>query len=307
MILFGTGAMALLFGARLSRGGAEVTLAGRWVECLSSVRRRGIEVEDESGRWSSPAHAVDLARSLPRWSEPPDAALVLVKSHQTPRVAPHAARAASAGATVLTLQNGLGNERVLAAAGCPRTVAGVCTAGATLLAPGRVREAGLGRTVLPVGEEAIAGLLRAAGFAVEETDDIESWLWRKLAVNCAINPLTALERVTNGELLARPRLRREMAEAAREVAAVASARGVRLADDPAAEAMAVAERTADNRSSMLQDVLRGARTEIDAICGEVVRAGREAGVPTPVNARLHRAVVALGPSARDEPAQRMAP
>jgi len=119
-------------------------------------------------------------------------------------------------------------------------------------------------------------------------------LWSKLVINAAINPLTALLRVPNGELLARPSAQSLMDAAAREAAAVARALGRRLTfSDPVAAAQAVAQRTAVNHSSMFQDVQRGAPTEIDAICGAIVAAGEGCGVATPVNRTLWLLVKAL--------------
>jgi 2-dehydropantoate 2-reductase len=122
------------------------------------------------------------------------------------------------------------------------------------------------------------------------SDDLAGLRWRKLAVNAAINALTALAGLPNGALLDDPVLAADMAAAAREVGAVAAAAGVDLGADPAELARAVARATAANRSSMLQDLARGAPTEVDAIQGEVLRLGRRLGVPTPVNERLWRAV-----------------
>jgi 2-dehydropantoate 2-reductase len=124
--------------------------------------------------------------------------------------------------------------------------------------------------------------------------EADSLVWGKLAINAAINPLTALLRIPNGELLARPSARSLMAAAAREAAAVATALGVRLAyPDPAAAVEAVARLTAANHSSMLQDVLRGAPTENDAICGPAVEAGERCGVSTPVLRTLGLLIKAL--------------
>jgi 2-dehydropantoate 2-reductase len=124
--------------------------------------------------------------------------------------------------------------------------------------------------------------------------EAEGLLWSKLVINAAINPLTALLRVTNGQLLERPAARTLVAAAAREAADVAAALGLRLTyPDPVAAAESVARRTASNTSSMLQDVMRGAPTEIDAICGAIVSAGEEWGVPTPVNGILWLLVRAL--------------
>ncbi len=114
--------------------------------------------------------------------------------------------------------------------------------------------------------------------------DLESLLWGKLAINASINPLTSLLGVRNGRLLESAPARRLMAELADEVARVAAARGVELPfPDPGAAAEDVARRTAANRSSMLQDLLRGAPTEVEAIQGAIVKAGEAAGVPTPAN------------------------
>jgi 2-dehydropantoate 2-reductase len=124
--------------------------------------------------------------------------------------------------------------------------------------------------------------------------DPDGLLWGKLAINAAINPLTALLGVENGALLERPAARVLLRELACETAAVAAALGIRLPQaDPAAAAESVAQKTAANRSSMLQDIERGAPTEIDAICGAIVRAGEQAGVPTPVNRTIWRLVKAV--------------
>ncbi|MGW8250924.1 MAG: ketopantoate reductase family protein, partial [Anaerolineales bacterium] len=111
-------------------------------------------------------------------------------------------------------------------------------------------------------------------FAVEDATDPDVLLWGKLVINAAINPLTALLQVPNGELLERPTARSLMVSLAREAAAVAAAQKLRLPyDDPITAVEETATRTAANRSSMLQDVQRGMPTEIDAICGAIVHAG----------------------------------
>jgi 2-dehydropantoate 2-reductase len=119
---------------------------------------------------------------------------------------------------------------------------------------------------------------------VDTVPDADDLLWSKVVINAAINPLTALLRVPNGELLARPAARTLLAASAREAAAVANGLGRNLAyQDPVAAVEEVARRTAANRSSMLQDVERGAPTEIDAICGAIAQVGEQSGVAAPVN------------------------
>jgi 2-dehydropantoate 2-reductase len=140
-------------------------------------------------------------------------------------------------------------------------------------------------------------LLAAAGFEVRIAPGVTALLWGKLVVNAAINPLTALLRVPNGALLERPTTRALLAETASEAAAVAAAQNVTLPyPDPVAMVTSVAQRTAANRSSMLQDVLRGAPTEIDAINGAVVRTAEQLGVPAPINRVLWQLVDGLSTS-----------
>ncbi len=295
--ILGTGALAMRFGAALARSGRRVTLVGTWPDGLAAIQAGGIAVDAGSTVWTVPASASRLGDGL----APAPLVLVLVKAHQTRAVAPHAAALATPDGLILTLQNGLGNRETLAdAAGPERVSAGVTSEGASVLGPGYVRIAGAGvTTVGTAGDTARAARraamwLREAGLTVETSDDIDALLWRKLAVNAAINPLTALHMVPNGALLEDPKLTTRMAAAAREVGRVAEAAGVVLGADPVSLAREVASMTADNRSSMLQDVTRGGLTEIDAICGAVVRIGRRLGIDTPVNLRLWRAVSELG-------------
>ncbi|MDR0841953.1 MAG: 2-dehydropantoate 2-reductase [Acidobacteriota bacterium] len=284
---FGTGAMASLFAARFALSGvAEVTLIGTWPEAVDAMRRKGIRIEDASGIRSVAVRAAFPADLVP----PADLAVVLVKSWQTPRLAGCLWGKLKPGGVAITLQNGLGNVEALGG----RVWPGVTSEGATLLGPGVVAHRGAGVTHIAAPEavrEAMAGLFRRAGFETYACPPakVESLIWGKLAVNCGINALTALCGVPNGELLNRRAAVVLMENATLECAAVARARGIVLPfADPAAEVRDVARRTAGNRSSMLQDVSRGAPTECDAINGAVVREGRRLGVPTPVNEALWR-------------------
>jgi len=148
----------------------------------------------------------------------------------------------------------------------------------------------------------VAELFREAGLETRVVEDSAALLWSKLAVNAAINPLTAILRIPNGALLRSPALEELFVRAAREVAEVAVAAGFGLPmafTDPATRARAVCSSTANNRSSMLQDLERGVVTEIDAICGAVVTAAHRHGRYVPVNEALWRRVRAL--EGRPEP------
>lgn len=304
LTILGSGALANLFGARLAPY-AHVILLGSWAAGLQAIGGQGIVIETNNGP--------QLVTGIRATSNPGDVpaaqvVLVLVKSWQTVRAAAHAQQVLAPDGIVVTLQNGLGNREVLAGAlGVERVTLGVTTQGAALLDPGHIRYAGGGDTTLgrlpasatPAAAnrlQVLAELLNTAGLPTHLTDNIEVLLWGKLVVNAGINPITALLRVPNGSLLEHPLVESLMVAAAEECAAVAQAQGIELPFEAAERVREVARLTAINRSSMLQDVLRGAPTEIEAINGAVVAAGEAAGVPVSVNAmlvRLIRGVVAL--------------
>jgi 2-dehydropantoate 2-reductase len=277
--IFGTGAMACLFASRLARV-AQVTLLGTWSEAIRAIRDRGIQFEDSLKTRAVPVRAEFLGTPV----APADLGIVLVKSWQTASIAPHLPGCLKDDGTAISLQNGLGNLEALGERVSPGTTA----EGATLVGPGHVRAGGSGPTYI-VAPARIVDLFRSAGFDCHRCDpqEAESLLWGKLSVSCGINALTALLRVPNGELLQRPDARELMMRAAVECAAVARTRGSSLPfPDAAARVAEVAAQTAANKSSMLQDILRGAPTECDAINGAVVREGTRVHIPTPVNGVL---------------------
>ena len=300
ILIVGTGALASLYAARLAAAGKQVMMLGSWRAALDAIQQAGVRLEQPG----QPSRAYPVrASNDPAECREVDLALVLVKAWQTRRAAEQLAICLAPQAVALTLQNGLGNRETLAAfLGAGRVILGVTTSGATLLQPGLVRPGGEGLNSLEAHPRAaeVARLLQDAGMAVEIVTDANSLVWGKLVINSAINPLTALLRVPNGLLLENPSARQLMSELALETATIASAQGIQLPfTDPQAAVEAVARRTAGNRSSMLQDVDRGAPTEIEAICGAVVRCGQQLGRPTPLNQIMLRLISALQTSISD--------
>lgn len=296
--ILGSGALGCVYAARLA-GQAEVWMLGTWAEGLAAVRRDGIRVTDPDGRvWRAQVRATsDPADVLPA-----DVALVLVKSYQTERAATWAAQVLKPDGLAVTLQNGLDNEpRLAAAVGGDRVAVGVTYNGATLLGPGEVRHAArqpsyIGTTPTTAARvAAFVTLLNRADLEAYATPAIEGRLWGKAVANAAINPLTALWRAPNGQACATVERRALLADLAREAAAVAAARGVVLPfPDPVIYVESVCQRTAANRSSMLQDIERGRPTEIDSITGVIVAEGQRLGVPTPVSEMVWRLVRGIG-------------
>lgn len=297
ILLVGTGALATLFACRLSAAGIKTGMLGTWPAGLEALSRQGARLLGPDGmedvfQVQASAQTEDFRNVR--------LALVLVKAWQTERAAEQLTRCLAADGLAVTLQNGLGNYEILARTlGRRRAALGVTTTGATLLGPGLVRPGGEGTISLEIrpSMDALEGLLRQAGFKIKMVKDARSLAWGKVVINAAINPVTALLRAPNGVLLERPEARWLMSRLAEEAAAVATAEGIRLPyKDPVGAAREVARQTATNYSSMLQDVRRGARTEIDAICGAVVRRGKAHGIAVPANQVCWQLIRALSPT-----------
>jgi len=287
LLIVGSGAMACLFAARVSAVGTPVVMLANWQEGIEVLKQHGVTlVESHGGRKIFSVKVV---------SDPGEClcfhlALVLVKSWQTRRAAEQLVACLLPDGIALSLQNGLGNREILnRVLGEERVALGTVTTGANLLAPGVVKMAGEGVVTLGVHPRVwgIEEILSRAGFVVEHSSDLESLLWGKLMINAAINPLTALFEIPNGELVENPYTYRIMKEVVAEIETLAAAQGIHFPyQDSMATVKNVIRKTAENRSSMLQDIQRGAPTEIDAICGAIVEAGQKVGVDTPINRML---------------------
>jgi 2-dehydropantoate 2-reductase len=236
---------------------------------------------------------VDRTHSPLRDGEAPvDAAVVTTKTTGTAWGAATAAKILARDGVALTIQNGLGNyETLVEHLGSERVAVGVIYVGAQLVkgelratGPGKVE---LGRPTMLASRaklDELGRLLRAGGMDVFVVDDAWPAVWRKVVTNAAVNPLTALIRRTNAELLTDVVASRVADGIAREVARVATASGVPIGEDDAVRQWrAMAALTGANRSSMLQDVEAGRPTEIDAISGAVAHEADRYGVEAPLN------------------------
>jgi len=289
LAVLGPGALGCLLAALFWEAGVEVSLADYRPERVALLRRRGIQVQTLEGGPRVIRAPIALASEV----GPCDLTIVAVKAYQTEAAARALPGLMSQGGMGLTLQNGLGNLEAMARIMGPRRLlAGVGLLGITRQDEGRVIYAGRGVIYLGIpagsrvcGDEvaAVVDLFRHAGLECQPREDIEAVLWEKLVINAGINPLTALLRVANGVLLQVEQAWEVAVAAAREAQAVAAAAGLNLTGDPEARLRQVCTATAANHSSMLQDLLAGRRTEIEALNAQVVSRGRALGLPTPVN------------------------
>lgn len=276
VVVVGAGALGCVLAALLSRH-REVHVVARRGTASALDTQGGIRLEGRAaGLYPVQVHRRPAA---PRGA----AILVAVKAYDLEEALAELASRLDPSHLVVVLQNGLGvrtlAERVL---GRP-VLRAVTFLAASRLGPGRVVYNAAGRTYLP-RDEGVLALWRSAGLAATPVDDLARPVWRKLAVNAVINPLSAVLGVPNGALLRSPHLVEGLVE---EMVPVARAAGQRLqVRRTTADILAHIRRTAQNTSSMLQDLEAGRRTEIDWINGALVRVADGAGLAVPRHRQL---------------------
>jgi 2-dehydropantoate 2-reductase len=298
----GAGAVGCYFGGMLARGGAPVTLIGR-PHHVEAIRRTGLLLETLHFREHvriGAAIEVEAVRG---------AAVVLlcVKAPDTDSATRLLLPHLDAGAIVISLQNGVDNVERIRAVAALDAIPAVVYVGAEMTAPGCVKHTARGELIigdLPPRNaqdaarrqrlDSVALLFVRAGVPCQVSDNVEGELWLKLIINCAYNAMSGLTRSRYGPMASNPWGREVMRHVVEEAAAVARAAGVRLPDIDLVEVTwKLAGSMPGTISSTAQDLLRGKRTEIDALNGHVARRAAELGVAAPVNQTLHALVKLL--------------
>jgi 2-dehydropantoate 2-reductase len=290
--VIGAGAVGGYFGGMLARAGAPVMMIGRQ-GFVEAVRESGLLLDTTQFRETvHPEASTEIAAAAGA-----EVVLFCVKTTDTASAANSLAQHISPRTTVVSLQNGVNNAEEIRAAGIEALPAVVYVA-AAMSPPGHLKHLGRGDLVLGPRDartERIANLFLQAKVPCRISENIEGELWTKLIWNCALNAISALGRVTYGEIFASTDARRIIETLVGEVLAVARAKGIHppgLHDPKAAlaGALKIAEQMSGTRSSTAQDMARGKRTEIDTLNGYVAKLGEQLGVPTPVNHALYTLV-----------------
>lgn len=295
-LVMGAGALGSVFGGMLAEHGHDVTFVGA-DEHLLAMKAGGLFI---TGLWGDhrifPVKAHHVLEPL---TGSFDCVLLSVKSYNTKtavrQVLPHIHEKS----LVFSIQNGLGNwEAIAEAVGWHRTIGARVIFGAEIVSPGTARVTVYADKVL-VGSPSqdadkdavnlVCSHIAGSGIPCETTEDITASLWGKVLYNCSLNALGAILNVPYGKLAECPQIMELIRGIIGEIFAVAHAKGIRLAyDGPDHYFSVLTEKqlppTSSHRSSMLQDLLRGARTtEIDALNGAISSYGRQLGIPTPFN------------------------
>jgi 2-dehydropantoate 2-reductase len=288
----GCGAIGSLYAAHLARvPGVEVWAVDPWVQHVDAMDAHGLRVTGLAD-FVAPVHARTDGRQLPEC----DFGVVATKAQHT-RAAVQDAQAALASAAVVSVQNGLGNEEVIAEL-VPRVIRGsIITAGA-VVEPGVVRYDAPGDSWFgpfeprpaPMSDvERLARLLTEGGLRTHALNDARGPQWTKVIFNSATSPLSALTGLSVGRVCTDTRLRQQVDRLVTEAVAVCERAGIALTRSPLEAVNEAIAEAYDHKPSMLQDVLARRYTEIDVLNGGICAEGQRLGAPTP----LHDSMVAL--------------
>lgn len=300
--VIGAGPVGGIVAAFLSRGGYEVTLCDVIPALIEPALDRGIIIE---GTDTLQARVTRITTHVDELlNDPPDVIVVTVKATALPLIASALEGFVAEGRHVISWQNGIDTERVLAEhLGAKSVMRAVVNFGCVPLGPAHFRIAFHHRPhylqeLDPQSRDAAIGICNvftACGLDTHHTDQITNMVWRKTLMNSSMNPLCAVTGRTMVELILDPILFNLVDALIKEGVAVARANEFALGSDFYPYCVNYIKGAGNHKPSMLQDIEAGRRTEIDYINGKVVEYGLQAGVPTPYNTMIRGLVKALEP------------
>ncbi|MGQ0548365.1 MAG: ketopantoate reductase family protein [Armatimonadota bacterium] len=295
--VMGAGGLGGYFGGLLAQAGHRITFVARGAHLEALRRQGGMHLRTVHGELFGTAHAT----SDPSDGPMPDLIFFSVKSFDTQQAAESLGRAVGSETAILSVQNGVENEEILARMyGSERILGGNVYLLATIQTPGTVEQSGGPRT-LNFGEwrggaseraRWLEATFREAGINATVSEDIIREKWVKFALICAQAGMTALTRLPIGEIRASPPTWAMYRKLLEEVVAVGRARGIDLDGRVVEDHLDLAARLEPNyTSSMHYDLTHGKRLEIEALHGTAVRYGREVGISTPACEAVYAALL----------------
>jgi 2-dehydropantoate 2-reductase len=289
--VMGAGGTGGCLGGLLARAGNEVILIARG-EHLDAIRRNGLRVKSHLGDFTVKPEATDNPGDV----GPVELVLFTVKTYHNGKAVPATAPLVEEVTAVMPLQNGVESFDQLARGLGPECVLpGASYGGAHIESPGVISQQSHDFRIV-FGELDGSASIRArriqdtfsgAGIEAELSADVVKALWTKLLLLAPVSGATSASRVRIKQLLQYPEPRQTFLAAMREVEAVGRAKGVHFDPDIVEKMARFIESYPDFQNSMHIDIELGRPLELDALNGAVVRLGREAGVPTPVNSLLY--------------------
>ena len=300
--VIGAGPVGCIVAAFLAKGGYEVTLCDVVPALLEPALDPGILIEGADNFQAKVSRITTRVDDLV--IDPPDVVIVTVKATALPMIASALDGFAGEGHYVVSWQNGIDTESVLAQVlGARHVMRAVVNFGCFMLKPGHIREAFHHRPhylqeLHPDSTEAAIGIcevLTECGLGTKRTDLIRNMVWSKAVNNSSMNPICAVTGKTMFEVINDPILFNLVESVLKEGVAVARANEFILGPDFYPDCVSYIQEAGHHKPSMLQDILAGRRTEIDFINGKIIEYGVRAGVATPYNTTLRSLVKALEP------------
>ena len=287
--IVGCGAIGSLFAAYLAqRDDVEVWAYDLDQAHVDAINANGLRLSGEGN-----VHSHPKASTNPADIPPCDFGIVATKTLHT-RAAIEATAGVFPDGAVCSVQNGVGNEEILAEY-VPRVIRGTTFPAGRIVEPGHVQQDTGGKTWMGPFEpksasmeeiRQLADALTESGMETLAMEDSRGAQWTKLIFNAATNPIGALTRLPHGVACDQPKVRALISQLVAEGAAVAEAQGITLDSDPDALVDHAREVAYNHKASMLQDALASRRTEVAALNGGIVEFGRQYDVPTPMNAAI---------------------
>jgi len=300
--VIGAGPVGGVVAAFLARGGYEVTLCDVIPKLLKPALDPGIRIEGVDNLLAKVARVTTSVDEIV--ADPPDVIFVTVKATALPLIASALENYVGEGRYVISWQNGIDTERVLAEhLGNKSVLRGVVNFGCVPLGPAHIRLAFHNRPhylqeLDPQANEAagvISRLLTECGLDTHHTANITDMVWRKTVLNACMNPMCAVTGMTMVEIINDPITFNLVDALIKEGIAVARINEFSLGSNYYPYAISYIKNAGNHKPSMLQDIEAGRRTEIDYINGKIVEYGVQAGVPTPYNSMIRGLVKALEP------------
>ena len=297
LCVLGAGTMGSLYGGRLAAALPDwsVTLVDIWAEHVAAINQRGLIIESDDGETVVRAAAASSAEGLPVM----DLVLVFTKTLHTEAALNAAKNILGPQTWLMSLQNGLGNiERLEKFVPRERLIVGTTNFPSDLKGPGRIHQTGTGETKirLATGAESpfVADLARAmtrAGLNTHDAPEVLATIWEKAAFNAVFNSLCGLSGCPVGAVNAHPCGRELAMDIIEECLMVGRAHGIAMDRERllASLEMALTQHT-HHKPSMLQDLMAGRKTEIEAINGAFYHLARDKGLSAPINGVLYRLV-----------------
>lgn len=287
--VIGAGSIGSLFAGRMAHSGFEVDVVGRKPH-VSKIQEKGLFIKSRKEEINSFFPAYEKLNPSQFHS---DALFITTKAYDNKVIAKLLSNRIKKDIPLFLIQNGMGNERIFREMLPENPIyRAITTEAAEVVFPGTIKHVAFGKTsfgtIMGNGNgfgTRVKDILSSSGFKVKETNDIHIRMWYKLLANAAICPLGAILHVKNGEIIQRPSFKRIFDTIIEEGIALAN---IYLPDEDFSQTrdfiLNIIEKTSENKCSMLQDIERGRRTEINFLNGFIARESRKKGLKAPINA-----------------------